>query len=95
MLFTGLLQANGIIPMPPPAREKAAVSEAVLDLTTGNNVKPEPGDEIEIIDNTTQRGTAALQSKRLNPSHESEARPGKRVKREKKFVHTGEVIDLT
>lgn len=93
-MFTGLLQANGIIPMPPPARV-AAVCEAVLDLTTGDDVKPEPGDEIEIVDNTTQTRTVAVRSKRSNPSHESEARPGKRVKREKKFVHTGEIIDLT
>jgi hypothetical protein len=92
-LVTGLLQANGIIPKPPPAQRKAAVSEEVLDLTKGDNIKPEPNDDG--IDNATQKRTAALRSKRSNPGRESEAQPAKRIKREKTFVGSGEVIDLT
>ena len=97
-MFTGLLQANGIIPKPPPAKKKAVVSEDVLDLTTDNDVKPEPvGEEIEIFDNATQKrkGTADLQSKRSNPGCKSGAQPAKRIKREKTFVSSGEIIDLT
>lgn len=94
--LTGLLQANGIIPKPPPAKRKTAVFEEVLDLTAGNDVKPEPdSEEIKIIDNATQKRTAGLLSKRSNLSRGAEARPLKRIKREKQFVPTGEVIDLT
>ncbi|KAF8554455.1 hypothetical protein OG21DRAFT_1064395 [Imleria badia] len=83
---SGLLQANGIIPKPPPVKKEAVVFEEVIDLTTGEDVKREPtSEEIEIVDN----------KKRPNPSRESQTRPAKRIKREKKFVHTGEVIDLT
>ncbi|KAG8213336.1 hypothetical protein J3R82DRAFT_11818 [Butyriboletus roseoflavus] len=92
-----LLQANGIIPMPPPAKKKAAIFEDVLDLTAGDGVqvKPEPvGEGIKIVDNATKKRTAAL-SKRSKPNRESEARPAKRIKREGNFVPTGEVIDLT
>ena len=88
----GLLQANGIIPKPPPVKKRAAVSDEVLDLTTDDHVKPEPNDEE--IDKAAQKRTA-LRSKRSNPGRESEAQPAKRIKREKTFVHSGEVIDLT
>jgi hypothetical protein len=89
----GLLQANGIIPKPPPAQRKAAVSEEVLDLTTDDDVKPEPNNEE--IDNAARKRMAALRSKRSNPGRESEAQPAKRIKREKTYVGSGEVIDLT
>ena len=92
------MQANGIIPKPPPAKKKAAVSEDVLDLTTDDDVKPEPIDEeIENVDNATQKGkrTAGRQSKRSNSGCKSEPQPAKRIKREKTFVSSGEVIDLT
>jgi hypothetical protein len=92
-LVTGLLQANGIIPKPPPAQRKAAVSEEVLDLTTDDDVKPEPNNEE--IDNAARKRMAALRSKRSNPGRESEAQPAKRIKREKTYVGSGEVIDLT
>ncbi|KAH0832995.1 hypothetical protein J3R83DRAFT_11978 [Lanmaoa asiatica] len=93
----GLLQANGIIPKPPPAmRRKATVSEEILDLTTGADVKSEPiGEEIEIVDDATQRTTSVFLSKRSNPGRGSRERPAKRIKQEKKFVPVGEVIDLT
>ncbi|KAG6374431.1 hypothetical protein JVT61DRAFT_4468 [Boletus reticuloceps] len=88
----GLLQANGIIPKPPPAKKKAAVSVDVLDLTTGDDMERQPiGDEIEIVEDTTEKRTASLLSKRSNPS---EVQPTKRIKREENFVR-GEVIDLT
>lgn len=97
MLLIGLLQANGIIPMPPPAEKKAAISGEVLDLTIGDDVKQEPvGKEIEIVNNATQsRKRSGVLVKRSNSSHESEAKPAKRIKREHKFVPIGEVIDLT
>ena len=87
-MFTGLLQANGIIPKP-------AVSEEVLDLTTDDEVKPEPiGDEIDIAENAARKETA-VRSKRSNPGRESAARSVKRIKREKTFDSSDEVIDLT
>ncbi|KAF8126953.1 hypothetical protein EV363DRAFT_1346714 [Boletus edulis] len=89
---SGLLQANGIIPKPPPAKKKAAVSVDVLDLTTGDDMDRQPiGDEIEIVEDTTEKRTASLLSKRSNVS---EVQPTKRIKREENFVR-GEVIDLT
>lgn len=94
-LLTGLLQANGIIPKPPPAKKEATVFE-VIDLTTSDGVKREPiGNEIEIVDDAAQKRTTLILSKRPNLSRENEARPAKKIKREKKPVHTGEVIDLT
>ena len=92
-MLTGLLQANGIIPKPPPAKKRVAVSNEVLDLTTDDHVKPEPNDEE--IDNAAQKRMAALRSKRSNPDREREAQPAKKIKREKTFVCSGEVIDLT
>lgn len=81
--LTGFLQANGIIPKPLPAKKKVGVSEEVLDLTTGSAVKPESvGEDIEIIDNTFQKRSAVLLSKRPNLSREVEARPAKRIKRD-------------
>lgn len=95
-MFTGLLQANGIIPRPPPVKKEAVVFKEVLDLTADDDVKPEPiGEEIDIVDNPTQKGVARLRPKRSNPSREGEAQPPKRIKREATFVQIGEVIDLT
>lgn len=87
------MQANGIVPKPPPVNERATASEETLDLTAGDYVQVKPEPVGEGINDTTQRSVAL--SKRLNPNCVSEARPAKRVKQEKKFVPTGEVIDLT
>ena len=78
-LLIGLLQANGIIPKPPPTESKAIVSE-----------------EVEIVENATRsRKRSAVPTKRSNSGYQSEAKPAKRIKRENKFIPTGEVIDLT
>lgn len=94
-LVIGLLQANGIIPRPPPAKKKAPVPGGVLDLTFGDDVKAEPiGEEIEIVNGATQsQKRPAILTKRSNSSRE--VKPAKRIKRENKIVPTGEVIDLT
>ncbi|KAG9314946.1 hypothetical protein JVU11DRAFT_4055 [Chiua virens] len=76
----GLLQANGIIPKPPAANLE------VLDLTIDHDVKP------KLVSENTERRKAL---KRSDSSFEGEVRPGKKIKREKKFVPNGEVIDLT
>lgn len=93
----GLLQANGIIPKPPQGGKKPVVSDEVLDLTIGSHIKPEAVDgEIEIVDDTLQnRKRTAILKKRSSSGRESNAKPTKRIKREKIFVSIGEVIDLT
>ncbi|KAF8843791.1 hypothetical protein BDN67DRAFT_963980 [Paxillus ammoniavirescens] len=94
-----LLQANGIVPKPPAAEQEPATSEEVLDLTMEDDVEQESAkDEIRALDNairTMQKQRAALLSKRLNSSPTSSQPPVKRIKREERFIPTGEVIDLT
>ncbi|KIJ13483.1 hypothetical protein PAXINDRAFT_13813 [Paxillus involutus ATCC 200175] len=94
-----LLQANGIVPKPPATEQEPATSEEVLDLTIDDDVKQEPAeDEIRALDNairTMRKQRATLLSKRLNSSPTSSQPPVKRIKREEKFIPTGEVIDLT
>ncbi|KAF9223803.1 hypothetical protein BS17DRAFT_781217 [Gyrodon lividus] len=92
-----LLQASGIIPKPPAAKEQHAAFEEVLDLTIDDDIKQGPAsDEIMVLDNAIRamrEQRAVLLSKRSNMGASGPL--VKRTKREEKFIPTGEVIDLT
>ncbi|KAF9232959.1 hypothetical protein BU15DRAFT_80647 [Melanogaster broomeanus] len=94
-----LLQANGIVPKPPAAEKKPATYEEVLDLTIDDYVKQEPvSKEVKVLDDAIgamQKQRATLLLKRSHPIASGSQPLAKRIKREGKFIPTGEVIDLT